>query len=211
MDAWQIILSVMLGVGLSAACGFRVFIPPLIIAIAHKAGMVNLLGTEFAWMGGNVAIAVFAIAAVLEICAYYIPWLDNALDTVAAPAAVVAGTIMSAAVFADMNPALKWTLAAIAGGGPAGTVQLGTTVARGASSAYTGGTGNWLVSTVEGFGAVFLTILAMVAAVVAFAGFVIFLAFVIYKNPVKLWREWRERNAPTPTGPLKEPPVLSST
>ena len=210
MDAWQIILSVMLGVGLSAACGFRVFIPPLVMAIAHKAGMVDLLGTEFAWMGGNVAIAVFGIAAVLEICAYYIPWLDNALDTVAAPAAVVAGTVMSASVFGDMHPVLKWSLAAIVGGGAAGTVQLGTTVARGASSAFTGGTANWAVSTAEGIGVVLVTVLAIVTAVVVFVGFLGFLAFVIYKNPAKLWREWRARNAPEPNGPLKEPPVLSS-
>jgi len=130
MDTWQIILSVMAGVGLSAACGFRIFIPPLIIAIAAKAGHVNL-GTEFAWMGSDIALVAFGLAAVLEVGAYYIPWLDNALDTIAAPVAVVAGTITSAAVFGDMSPWLKWTLAAIAGGGAAGAVQITTTVTRG--------------------------------------------------------------------------------
>ena len=208
METWEIIMTVIMGVGLSAACGFRVFIPPLIISIAHQAKMVDLLGTDFAWMGSNIALAVFAVAAVLEICAYYIPWLDNALDSIAAPAAVVAGTVMSAAVFGDMNPVLKWTLAAIVGGGAAGTVQLTTTVTRGASSMFTGGTGNWLVSTAEGVGAVLVTVLAIVASVLVFIGFLIFMGFVVYKNPVKMYRQWRARNAPV--GPLKEPPVLSS-
>lgn len=209
MDNWEIIMTVILGVGLSAACGFRVFIPPLIISIAHQAKMVDLLGTDFAWMGSSVALAVFAVAAVLEICAYYIPWLDNALDSIAAPAAVVAGTVMSAAVFGDMNPVLKWTLAAIAGGGAAGAVQLTTTVTRGASSMFTGGTANWLVSTAEGVGAVLVTVLAIVASVLVFIGFLIFMGFVVYKNPIKMYRKWDERNAPE--GPLKEPPVLSSS
>ncbi len=119
----------MAGVGLSAACGFRVFIPPLIIAIAAKAGHVNLV-TEFAWMGSDIALVAFGLASVLEVVASYIPWLDNALDTIAAPVAVVAGTITSAAVFGDMSPWLKWTLAAIVGGGAAGAAEERMTMAR---------------------------------------------------------------------------------
>ena len=149
MDNWEIALSVMVGVGLSAACGFRVFIPPLVLCIASKAGHVTF-GQEFAWMDSNVALAAFGLAALLEVGAYYIPWLDNALDTVAAPAAVVAGTLTSASVFGqDMSPWLKWSLAAIAGGGAAGAVQVTTTLTRGASSALTGGSANWMVSTLS--------------------------------------------------------------
>ena len=162
MDNWEIALSVMVGVGLSAACGFRVFIPPLVLCIAGKAGHVTF-GQEFVWMDSNVALAAFGLAALLEVGAYYIPWLDNALDTVATPAAVVAGTLTSASVFGqDMSPWLKWSLAAIAGGGAAGAVQLTTTVTRGASSALTGGSANWMVSTGEGVGAVITAILAIV-------------------------------------------------
>jgi hypothetical protein len=205
MDTWQIILSVMAGVGLSAACGFRIFIPPLIIAIAAKAGHVNL-GTEFAWMSSDVALVAFGLAAVLEVSAYYIPWLDNALDTIAAPVAVVAGTLTSAAVFGDMSPWLKWTLAAIAGGGAAGAVQITTTVTRGASSALTGGMGNWAVSTFEGIGAVATAVLAIVIPILVFSLFVIFAGFLICNNPAKLYRNWRTRKAR-----LREPPLLAAS
>lgn len=207
METWELILSIIVGVGLSAACGFRVFIPPLIISIAHKADMVDLLGTEFAWMGSDVALVVFALAATLEICAYYVPWLDNALDTIAAPAAVVAGTVMSASVFGEMNPMLQWSLAAIAGGGAAGAVQVTTTVTRGASSVITGGTGNWVVSTGEGIGSVFTAILAIVAPILAFIGFLIFMGYVISNNPLKMYHNWRARNEPE--GPPKQPNVLT--
>jgi len=192
MDAWQIILSVMVGVGLSAACGFRVFIPPLVIAIASKAGHITL-GADFAWMGTDIALVSFGLAAVLEVGAYYIPWLDNALDAIAAPVAVVAGTLTSAAVFGDMSPWLKWSLAAIAGGGAAGAVQLTTTVTRGASSALTGGMGNWVVSTVEGAGSIITAVLAIVIPILVFSMVVLFIAVLIWKNPFKLYRNWRTR------------------
>jgi hypothetical protein len=207
MESWELILSVIVGVGLSAACGFRVFIPPLVMCIAAKAGHVSF-GADFVWMETNVALVAFSIAAILEIGAYYIPWLDNALDTIAAPAAVVAGTMTTAAMLGDISPWMKWSLAAIAGGGAAGAVQVTTTVARGASSVLTGGLGNWVVSTGEGIGAVITAILAIVVPILVFIGFLIFVGYVISKNPLKMYRDWCARNEPD--GPVKQPNVLAA-
>ena len=207
MEPWELILSVIVGVGLSAACGFRVFIPPLVMCIAAKADHVSF-GADFVWMETNVALVAFSIAAILEIGAYYIPWLDNALDTIAAPAAVVAGTMTTAAMLGDISPWMKWSLAAIAGGGAAGAVQVTTTVARGASSVLTGGLGNWVVSTGEGIGAVITAILAIVVPILVFIGFLIFVGYVISKNPLKMCRDWRTRNEPD--GPVKQPNVLAA-
>ena len=207
MESWELILSVIVGVGLSAACGFRVFIPPLVMCIAAKAGHVSF-GAGFVWMESNVALVAFSIAAILEIGAYYIPWLDNALDTITAPAAVVAGTMTTAAMLGDISPWMKWSLAAIAGGGAAGAVQVTTTVARGASSVLTGGLGNWVVSTGEGIGAVITAILAIVVPILVFIGFLIFVWYVISKNPLKMYRDWLARNGPD--GPVKQPNVLAA-
>ena len=203
----ELILYVIVGVGLSTACGFRVFIPPLVMCIAAKAGHVSF-GADFVWMETDVALVTFSIAAILEIGAYYIPWLDNALDTIAAPAAVVAGTMTTAAMLGDISPWMKWSLAAIAGGGAAGAVQVTTTVARGASSVLTGGLGNWVVSTGEGIGAVITAILAIVVPILVFIGFLIFVGYVISKNPPKMYRDWRARNEPN--GPVKQPNVLAT-
>jgi hypothetical protein len=35
------------------------------------------------WLGSDAALVAFATALVVEIGAYYVPWLDNALDTIA--------------------------------------------------------------------------------------------------------------------------------
>ena len=141
-------LSVVAGIGLAAACGFRVFVPLFVVAAATKAGLVSV-SEGFAWIGSTPAVVCFALASGLEILAYYVPWVDHALDAIATPAAVVAGVVVSAAVIVEVEPWLKWTLAAIAGGGAAAAVQIPSVITRGVSTATTGGLGNHLVATTE--------------------------------------------------------------
>lgn len=162
----ETLLSLLIGVGLSAACGFRVFIPLLVLSIAAKSGHVTL-AASFQWLGSDTALVAFALATILEITAYYVPWLDNLLDSVATPAAIVAGTIVTASMVSDMSPFLRWTLAVIAGGGAAGIVQASTVVARGASSVGTGGLANPLFATIELGGSVFTSVLSVLAPIVA--------------------------------------------
>jgi len=180
----DILLSVGLGLGLSAACGFRIFVPFLAMSGAAHAGYLRLDGS-FEWIGSTPALIVFGVATLLEIGAYYLPWLDNLLDSVASPAAVVAGVVATASVVTDMDPLLKWSLAVIAGGGLAGAVQAVTAGVRGASSLTTGGLANPLVSTVEAASSFGLSFLALVVPLVAlFAVGVFFLL---------IWRFWRRR------------------
>jgi len=154
-------LSIAVGLGLAAACGFRVFAPLLVACVAARTGFLEL-GGGFAWIESTPALVTFGAATVAEIVAYYVPWLDNLLDTVATPAAVVAGAVLAASVVSGFDPWLKWTLAAIAGGGLAGAIQLTTTGVRGASTLTTGGVGNIVVSSVELLGAVGLSVLSIV-------------------------------------------------
>jgi len=156
----ELALSICLGIGLSAACGFRVFVPLLGVSVAALAGHLQL-ASDFEWLGTWEALACFLTASILEIAAYYIPWVDNLLDTIAAPAAVAAGTIITASVVSDMSPLLKWSLALIAGGGTAGVIQAATTALRGASTATTGGLANWLVASGELVAATTTTVLSM--------------------------------------------------
>ena len=144
----ELLLSICLGVGLSAACGFRVFVPFLIMGIASLAGHLAL-SPNFQWIGTYPAVVSFAVASVLEIAGYYVAWLDNLLDMIATPAAIIAGTIAMASIAIDMSPFLKWTLAIIAGGGTAAIFQGKTMLVRGTSTATTGGAGNFAIATAE--------------------------------------------------------------
>lgn len=164
----EALLAICVGVGLSAACGFRIFVPLLGLSIAANAGQLEL-AAGFEWIGSPIAIIAFSVATVLEISAYYIPWLDNLLDSIATPAAIVAGTILTGSMTGDMSPFLKWAIAIIAGGGTAGAIQTGSVLLRGASSATTGGFGNAAVSTGELAGATTVTFMAIfIPALAAF-------------------------------------------
>ncbi|MFQ5528011.1 MAG: DUF4126 domain-containing protein [Thermoanaerobaculia bacterium] len=173
----EVALSIALGLGLAAACGFRVFVPLLVISAASYSGQLSLSGS-FEWIASTPALVTLIVATVLEIAAYYIPWVDNLLDSVASPAAVVAGVVASASVITGMDPYLKWTMAVIAGGGLAGAVQVVTAGTRGASLVTTAGFGNPIVSTVETGGSIALSVLAIVAPLFAVGLVVVFLAFV---------------------------------
>lgn len=158
--------SIIVGLTLSAACGFRIFVPPLVISIAIIFGHLPIT-SGFEWVGTYPALWAFAIATVVEISAYYIPVLDNLLDTLATPTALAVGTFVAAALFPDSDPLLQWTMAAIAGGGTAGIVQAVTGITRLSSTALTIGLGNAFVATGESIGAIILSILALVAPVIA--------------------------------------------
>ena len=164
----EILVSVGLGVGLAAACGFRVFLPVLVMGLAARAGFLDLTG-GFDWMAGNPALLTLAVAVACEIGAYYVPWLDNLLDTVAMPAAVTAGIVVAAANIETATPLLSWSLAAVAGGTAAAVVQTGTTLLRGASTVATGGLGNPAVSTAETGASVGLSLLALTVPVLTLA------------------------------------------
>jgi Domain of unknown function (DUF4126) len=144
----ETLLSLLVGLGLSAACGFRVFVPLLVLSIAGYSGHVQF-AKGFEWLASEPALIAFSVATLLEIGAYYIPVVDNFLDSVATPAAVVAGTLVTASMITDVSPFLRWSLAAVAGGGLAGVVQGTTVMVRGASTVLTGGLANPVVATVE--------------------------------------------------------------
>jgi hypothetical protein len=174
----QGILAFFIGIGLSATCGFRVFVPLLGLSIAHHAGHVPL-SQGFGWIGSWPAMIAFGVATIIEVCAYYVPWLDHLLDTIATPAAVAAGTIVTASMLGELSPFLRWPLGVIAGGGVAAAVQGSSVLVRGTSTATTGGLGNPLVSTGELVASIVGTILSIVLPVVAIilVGLILFLIF----------------------------------
>lgn len=161
------LIGVLIGIGLSAASGMRVFIPLLGLSIAGHYGLVPL-GESFIWLASWQAMLAFGVASILEVGAYYIPWLDHALDVALAPAAAIAGTLMTASTLGDTSPLLKWSFALIAGGGVSSMVHFGSSAVRAAVGVPTGGLANPLVSSGEGIGAIAMTVLALFLAPVAF-------------------------------------------
>jgi hypothetical protein len=174
MSDLDLALSIALGVGLAAATGFRVFLPMLVVSAAAYTGHLPL-SENFAWLGTPSALMMLGVAALVEILAYYIPGVDNLLDALATPAAVVAGTLVSAAVITDLPPMLKWTTAIIAGGGVAGLTQGVTALLRAKSTVLTAGVGNPVIATAELGGSLLVSLLALAAPLVALLVVIVFL------------------------------------
>ena len=178
-----------MGLGLAAASGFRVFLPPFLLSIAVRADAVdvNLMDTPFEYFDSNVAVILLGVATVAEFAAYYVPWVDNLLDSIASPAAVVAGTGMTALVLeGNTDPVIQWSLAIIAGGGVTAVVQGATVVTRGISTTLTAGFANPIVSTGENLASVILAFIAMVLPILAAVIVVVLIGMIILKASQKI-------------------------
>ena len=149
MSDFDLPLSIVLGVGLAAATGFRVFLPMLIVSGAAYTGHLPLDGS-FAWLGTPSALTMLSVAALAEILAYYVPGVDNLLDTLATPAALAAGT------------------------------QGVTTLLRAKSTLLTGGLGNVVIATAELGGALLVSLLALAAPLVALGVVILFLWLAVH-------------------------------
>ena len=185
------ILSAFIGIGLAAATGFRVFLPMFAVSLASYFNWIPT-HESFEWLSGLPALITTGIATLAEVLAYYIPFIDNILDSISVPMATIAGSILFASQFADLGTFPQWGLALIAGGGTAATISTGFAGIRAASTATTGGLGNSAVGTTETAGAGIMAILAMIAPVIAAILAIVTLIVIIILGK-KAYRKLRKR------------------
>lgn len=183
----EIIMAVAIGIGLSASCGFRVFVPMLVASIAAKTGILPV-HEGFEWLATWPAIISFGTATVAEILAYYIPFIDNLLDTVTTPLAIGGGTLLLTSVLPIDNDFLKWITGFLFGGGTAATIQTGSILTRLASSKFTAGTGNAVVATGEHAAAFGISFLSLVIPLIIAALTIILIFYFLSKFGDKLFR-----------------------
>jgi hypothetical protein len=180
------IISIFLGIGLSASVGFRVFVPLFALSLAAHFGLWEL-NDSWEWIGSLVAVVTLGVATLVEIFGYYIPYVDNLLDSIAIPLATIAGTAVMVSTVADLSPAITWALAIIAGGGTAAAVAGSSGVTRLASTATTGGLGNPVISTLETGSSIVMTIVSLFIPVLAFI-LVLVILYVVYRFYKKIKR-----------------------
>ena len=166
------LLGIGVGLALAAAAGFRVFVPLLVLSLAARSGWIEL-SPSFSWLATTSSSVALATAMVLEIAAYYVPFFDNLLDTLAAPVAVLAGIVASASVLTDLPPWLQYGIAIIGAGGTAGVVHASTSLLRLKSSAVTAGLGNPILATLELGGSIVIALLAVLAPLLALTAVVL--------------------------------------
>ena len=184
----MVIISILLGIGLSASAGYRVFIPLLIASIAGRLGWIPLTDS-FHWMSSAAAIICFATATVVEIGAFYIPVVDNILDAAATPVALVAGTLLTTSVLPVENELVKWIIGILLGGGSAGIMQVGTSMLRLASTKTTAGIGNPFLATTEHLLAVGQSFLSIFIPVLTGISVIFLLIFLVSRYSSLFFRK----------------------
>ncbi len=184
----EVITAVALGVGLAASCGFRVFVPLLVASIAARTGVFPL-NESFQWLASWPAIISFGTATIVEIGAYYIPFVDNLLDTITTPLAIGAGTLLVTSVLPMDNDLLKWITGLIVGGGAAATIQGGSVLTRLASSKLTAGAGNPVVATGEHAASIGSSLLTLVSPLLIAVIFFLLIVFILFKLRKRLMKK----------------------
>tara|TARA_B100001750_G_C15460345_1_gene573903 strand:- start:373 stop:960 length:588 start_codon:yes stop_codon:yes gene_type:complete len=190
MDEAGIVIAAFMGISLAAASGFRVFLPPFLMSLAVKVNLIDidLVGSQFEFFTSTPAIIILGIATVAEFAAYYTPWIDNILDTIATPAAVLAGIGVTAISLEGSEPIIQWAIAVIAGGGMSAIIQTATVATRGISSTFTLGVANPVVATSENIASVALTIIAILFPILAIV-FAVLLASLLISRRINKNRE----------------------
>ena len=183
----ETIISIFLGIGLAASVGFRVFLPLFALSLAAYNGLWDL-NENWEWIGSMAAVITLGVASLVELFAYFIPWVDNLLDSVAVPLAALAGTAAMVSTVAGLDPVVTWSLAIIAGGGTATVIKGASAGGRLASTATTGGLANPAIATVETGTATVLSLASILAP-----AFAIILVIVILLLVFRIYRKLRPR------------------
>jgi hypothetical protein len=192
----ELITAVAIGIGLAASTGFRVFVPMLVAAIAARAGLLPL-NESFQWLSSWPSIVILCTATVVEIMAYYIPVVDNLLDTIATPMAVVAGTLLLTSVLPIDSQLMRWITGAAFGGGSAAVVQTGSALTRLTSTKLTAGLGNPVVSTAENVAATGTSVLSLIIPFFVLALFLLLVIVILITLRKKLRNKNKRNEQPT--------------
>ena len=188
----ETIISIFLGIGLAASVGFRVFVPLLALSLASYFDILEL-NESWQWIGSTTALIALGIATIVEIFTYYIPYVDNLLDTIAVPLAAIAGTAVMLSTVADLSPLVTWSLAIMAGGGTAAAIAGSSSTTRLASTATTGGLVNPIVSTIETGTSIVMSVVSIFIPILA-----IILVFIVLFLIFKAFKKFKPTKAKIP-------------
>jgi uncharacterized protein DUF4126 len=193
-------IAALTGSGLAAAAGLNAYIPFLLVAVLARATDVIKLPPDYAWVQSNWAIGVGAVLLFTELVLDKIPVVDHLNDGVATLIRpTVGGLIFSATSSAENLDNSQWMqdnpwLGAILGVLVAGLTHGTKAVLRPAVNVSTAGTGAPVISTLEDFASVGLSLAAIFAPVLVIF-FLVLLVWAVYRLSRWLIRRRRRRVA----------------
>jgi len=168
-----------LAIALAACAGLRAWLPLFLAGLLARAGLLQL-GANFQFLSQNRALLLFGLATLLEITGDKIPAIDHALDLLSTVLRPAAGTLLAASVIGHVSDPLTALALGAAVGVPSALVpHAAKATLRAASTAFTGGFANPVLSLAEDALALFMFLLAVVVPILVcfvLAGVTFFIA-----------------------------------
>lgn len=181
-----------MGLGLSAASGFRIFIPFMMLSILPLSG-IDISASGPAFFSTDIYAIIFLILSVTEVILYYNPWMDNMLDLISTPVSIFSGIMLSYLALSGAEFYLRLIISVVLGGGISLNIQLLTVKARSLTSIFKKGNGNKIVSTIENISSLLISILSLIYPILSVLTLAIII-FLIYKFIIKKGYKAENRN-----------------
>jgi hypothetical protein len=173
VDWTTIVPSLAMGIGLAACAGIRAWLPLLMAGGMARWGIIEL-GQSFQFISSDRALILFGVATVIEILADKVPAVDHALDSLSTILRPAAGSLLAASVLWQVSDPLTALALGVAVGAPTSLVpHAAKSLLRAASTTFTGGLANPLISILEDLMAVALFVLTVLIPVVVAAALVL--------------------------------------
>jgi hypothetical protein len=174
--------SLALAIALAACAGLRAWLPLLLTGAAARLEYLDL-GAAFQFLKSDKALALFAVATVLELLGDKIPAVDHALDVIGTVLRPAAGALLAASVLWKVNdPLLALALGLVVGAPSAIVPHAAKSGLRAISTTLTAGLANPLLSLIEDVIALGLFLLAVLVPLLVVAMLALVAAFVIRRG-----------------------------
>jgi len=191
----EVVPSLALGIGLAACAGLRAWLPLLLLGGLARWGVISL-SPSFHFISSNRALILFGVATLVEIAGDKIPAVDHALDALSTVLRPAAGALLASSVLWSVSDPLTALALGTAVGAPSALVpHAAKSTLRIASTTFTGGLANPVLSILEDAATLVLFLLTVVLPLVA-AALVAVTAFFVVRKLVR--RASATRPAPAP-------------
>jgi hypothetical protein len=156
-----------LAIGLAACAGLRALLPILLTGLAARAGWLTL-GPSFHFLTTDRALLIFGLAAALELAADKLPVVNHALDVVYTGLRPLAGSLLAAAALSSVSePTTALVLGMVLGAPTALVPHAARSTLRLASTVFTGGLANPILSALEDLAVVLLFVVTVLLPILA--------------------------------------------
>jgi hypothetical protein len=191
----EIVPSLALGIGLAACAGIRAWLPLLLVGGLARWGVISL-APSFQFISGNRALILFGVATLVEIAGDKIPAVDHALDALSTVLRPAAGALLASSVLWSVSDPLTALALGTAVGAPSALVpHAAKSTLRIASTTFTGGLANPVLSVLEDVAALVMFVVTVLVPLLA-ATLVAVTAFFIVRKLAR--RASAARPAPAP-------------